>query len=617
MANPSSNNGVNQTPSTTTESNIPGVLYDERFLQLRGQSIVDRLSNMGSTNPSKGPAPRSLFYEGATRQPDKYGNFLFYSFGNGENDFMEQYYRSENAAYNKKISSVRSKNPSASFLVQKSMMAEASVSQTLSGALNPSDASSDILGGLSAPYKWKDFLYCKHYGTIPNNYMVTLRRFPTPMKDNLSLPTSVKESNIHTMEGAGRPVAQAITWWGGDTGNKLSDIISFSTGLNFGNRPQEQSLVQDAFSKGLFSSPINLVDPATLVGGAKAGDTAQDLQNYLSTAAALSDPNRTVERAALAYNFRDSATEPNGPLTDFIFVSVDTISNAQIRERGLSWTKEDITLTFEYDLTSVGEVNTKAAIFDIMANLLSIGTNYGQFLAPEIRYNNAFPAIGFPGGDAGLNLLYTDPVGFVSQFGPQLEAILTNSGGESDAAAAQTNQAIGNSTVGGQTNVIDLFKQNVSPAVERLVGAAFQAEMIEKMQLPLSFLSGAPIGEWHLVVGNPCNPVAMIGNLICTGVKIDFSERLGPDDFPAELKATFTMKHGRDRERGEIESMFNRGDGRLYQSTVRTFSNTQSEGSRVTVNGDVVTSESAARVLETGNAWTQPSVNNQNPGIAP
>jgi hypothetical protein len=238
-------------------------------------------------------------------------------------------------------------------------------------------------------------------------------------------------------------------------------------------------------------------------------------------------------------------------------------------------------------------------------------------LAPEIRYNNAFPAIGFPGGDAGLNLLYTDPVGFVSQFGPQLEAILTNSGGESDAAAAQTNQAIGNSTVGGQTNVIDLFKKNVAPAVERLVGAAFQAEMIEKMQLPLSFLSGAPIGEWHLVVGNPCNPVAMIGNLICAGVKIDFSERLGPDDFPAELKATFTMRHGRDRERGEIESMFNRGDGRLYQSTVRTFSNTQSEGSRVTVNGDVVTSESAARVLETGNAWTQPSVNNQNPGIAP
>jgi hypothetical protein len=109
----------------------------------------------------------------------------------------------------------------------------------------------------------------------------------------------------------------------------------------------------------------------------------------------------------------------------------------------------------------------------------------------------------------------------------------------------------------------------------------------------------------------------MIGNLICKKINIVFGETLGPDDFPTELTATVQMQHARSRERGEIESMFNRGDGRLYQSTVRTFSNTQSEGSRVTVNGDVVTSESAARVLETGNAWTQPSVNNQNPGIAP
>jgi hypothetical protein len=109
----------------------------------------------------------------------------------------------------------------------------------------------------------------------------------------------------------------------------------------------------------------------------------------------------------------------------------------------------------------------------------------------------------------------------------------------------------------------------------------------------------------------------MIGNLICTGVKIEFSERLGPDDFPAELKATFTLNHGRDRERGEIESMFNRGDGRLYQSTARVFSNTQSEGSKVTVNGDVVNSDSTARTLETGNAWTQPSVNSQNPTNTP
>ena len=68
----------------------------------------------------------------------------------------------------------------------------------------------------------------------------------------------------------------------------------------------------------------------------------------------------------------------------------------------------------------------------------------------------------------------------------------------------------------------------------------------------------------------------MIGNLICDGVSIEFGDVLGPDDFPTTLKATFTLKHARDRERGEIESIFNRGDGRLYQTAQPTSANQQS-----------------------------------------
>jgi hypothetical protein len=56
----------------------------------------------------------------------------------------------------------------------------------------------------------------------------------------------------------------------------------------------------------------------------------------------------------------------------------------------------------------------------------------------------------------------------------------------------------------------------------------------------------------------------MIGNLICTGIKIEFNEELGPDDFPTELKATITLEHGMPRDRAGIESMFNKGRGRLY-----------------------------------------------------
>ena len=60
---------------------------------------------------------------------------------------------------------------------------------------------------------------------------------------------------------------------------------------------------------------------------------------------------------------------------------------AVIRARGLDGVFNDFTLNFHYELTSVGEVNSKAAMVDILGNLLGLTTNYGNFLTPEIRYN--------------------------------------------------------------------------------------------------------------------------------------------------------------------------------------------------------------------------------------
>ena len=260
-------NGVDVGQSNVLDSNTPNVLYDERILQLNAQNTIQRASNLGSDNPFKGPAPRTLFYDAGFRRPGKYGQFLMYAFGNGENDFMESYYSSENATYNSKISSIQSKNPSAAFLVSSSAALEASsLSNTLNSYLS-NNLGGSIVGGLAAPYNWKDFLYCKYYGTIPNNYMVTLRRFPTPMRDNLSIPSSVADSDSARREGAGRPVAQAVTWLGDDTGNTLSSLIGFTTGLQWDSKPQTALVTQEAFDKGLFNSlPYTIQDIAKFLG---------------------------------------------------------------------------------------------------------------------------------------------------------------------------------------------------------------------------------------------------------------------------------------------------------------------------------------------------------------
>jgi hypothetical protein len=113
----------------------------------------------------------------------------------------------------------------------------------------------------------------------------------------------------------------------------------------------------------------------------------------------------------------------------------------------------------------------------------------------------------------------------------------------------------------------------------------------DNWQAPLSLYTGAPIGEWHIVMGNPYNPIAMIGNLICNDVTITFGDLLGPDDFPSTLEASFTLSHGRDRERGEIESIFNQGDGRLYQSVKSTSANAQTYNTVVGLDGTVLTND--------------------------
>ena len=181
---------------TTAGEFVPGSPIAQQLLNGRAQSIVSRYSNIGADNPAKSqyPLPRSLFYDAAKLDPDvkqaeKYGLFMFYSFGGGGgNSYLDQYYLSERSEYNRNISTPQSKNPTAAQLVADT----AAYSPLLLASGDNLSAGSPIKGGVHAPYYWKDFIYCKYYGTIPNNRLITLRRFTSPVLDNFSLPKGLQ-----------------------------------------------------------------------------------------------------------------------------------------------------------------------------------------------------------------------------------------------------------------------------------------------------------------------------------------------------------------------------------------------------------------------------------------
>ena len=588
-----------------------GPSQQELLLKQTTSDVVNRNSNLGSNNPFKGPTARSLFYEGAKRNPSKYGQYLFYALGNNDNNFVDSYYKSENADHNRKVSSLKSKNPSAGYLVRETADLEAvsSGADQRLGSLT-SRFEKNIIGGISAPYYWKDFLYCKYYGAIPNNYMITLRRFPTPVLDNLSVPESIKSTEAYRTEGVGRPVAQAVTWFGGNTSNTLSSLIEFTTGLEWTPRSQSDVIEQEAFSKGFFSDlPYQWFSQA-----ARAASGTDAIANGIASVGEATvigfDPNNTSVENARFRGLRDRARDGKmGLLSEYHWVPMDVIKDTQVRTTGLNFTWSGLSVVFEYDLTSVGEINTKAAMLDLLGNLLSIGTNYGNFLTPDVRYQSDFAAIGFPGGDEGLKLFYKDPLSFLLSYGDKI----VNPKGEavkSAEDAAINGQINPTDATGGDPEMADLKSQlskitedglsmdkikelakKFPAAFGRILKATVTPNFLENYQASASLLTGAPIGEWHLTIGNPCNPIAMIGNLICKNVKITFGDVLGPDDFPTTLKATYDLEHARHRERGEIESIFNRGDGRLYMTTLSTSASEQSWSAFMNTNGDILSEQ--------------------------
>ena len=385
---------------------------------------------------------------------------------------------------------------------------------------------------LTMPYSFTDFFYCKYIGKIPNNQLITLRRYPAPTYDNLAIPAQRKHDKV-TVDNNGVveidesqkhffPIAQAVTWFGEETGNKLSEILSFSVNLNWKNVESEVNTYAGN-EQGSEDSPAPAVAQFL-------GILTGQVNTPFSSANSQFDP----------YN--------GGPYSHRVYGPVNVIAKTYKRDRGLDF-KQTITLNFEYSLKSIGNVNPKAAMLDLISNMLALTYNNAAFWGGANRYFPQKPTYPFLGGKNGQNAWYkAQPVLFAKSVGSQ---VATGMSGLADTLANLAKDPIGTlkalAAGGAKLGMIEMGKGR-SPAIVAMK----------------SLLTGEPIGEWHMVIGSPYNPIAQIGNLICTEAKFQFNDIIGADNFPTELKVTITVEHGRPRDGGDIESMLNKGEGRIY-----------------------------------------------------
>jgi hypothetical protein len=413
--------------------------------------------------------------------------------------------------------------------------------------------------GSAVPYTSADFIWCKYYGKIPNNRMVTLRRYPIPIEDDIRI-IETKQPLV--------PTAQAVTWYGADINNPLKQILNLDWGFNWKNIDADiNDVTGNEITIDDLAAAANITDP-TLINILKTQVFASgDVVDLMK----ISGYDNEIQK------YIRGAYGANGPYWNRILGPVNVISGTEIRAKGFK-KQNDITINFDYSIRSYGGINPKIAFLDLLTNFLSLTHNTAPFWGGGVRY---FEQLGVTAGSFGIeNEMFKGNVAGGIQKG--LEDIATTAnknlasmidfanrvkdGNYKRDGADSDDYSLNAEGVEERGKFLGAHKAN---AVEKLVSSKM-GNLMKKPLMMRAILDGRAVGEHHITIGNPMNPMAMIGNLCLDSVKLDVGEVLGIDDFPTEFKFTVKLKHGRIRAKQDIESIFNLGNGQMGFSQLAT-----------------------------------------------
>jgi len=491
------------------------------------------------------------------------------------------------------------------------------------------------------PYSFQDFVFCKWWNKIENNRLITLRRYAAPVTDNIEFrdyviepitPNNTTESvafetvdqsgKVQTYQGRNSddpwtPLATAVTYFGEETGNKLSDLLTFSANYRWKEKIAEDDPID-------ISSKQNDMGSG-LINNTSLGGLGGALSSGLSMTAAImgffgevNNPGSTINLDAV-HNIPPDPYK-KGPYENRILGPVNVIRNTMRRERGLEFKQDGLKVTFEYVARPIAGINNKAVLLDLLSNMLVLTYSSGTWFGGMWRYNCTDPAV-YPWkyGDSMNKLhrgqlfgkdgftqsitknIFRDGVGYLAMFLPDAANFIA---GLFKGAVNSITSILKGEKPSLNAEFEGALQTGTSRAIQKVIAAkALKGTTVPYIEDQRALLTGEPVGDWHLTIGNPLNPIAMIGNLIVKDVKIEFSDELGPDDFPIGFKAIVTLDHGLGRDRDAIESMFNRGFGRIYTLSKEFRSSADGETKVDKYTGGVNSTEGRVHYDETRNTY--------------
>jgi len=368
----------------------------------------------------------------------------------------------------------------------------------------------------------QDFSYCKLLGYYPNNRLIILRRFHGGVPDNL-FDYFTTGSKIEFTQ----PLATMVTWLKPD-----DDIIT----MNF------NEVWENGDGKGILETIKSKYSSITGTTE-EIQKPKQEVFSDILTAFAL---NEIVDKKEDGTDFKNSA-----------FGNPNLIKDAKTRTTGGGGLSSTIafTLTFEYELRYIQNIDPSIAMMDLISNAMRMGTSESQFM-----YN--IPA--FTGNDYVQSFMQGDIskatdmfIKGITEFTKSLSVVVKKVVEKGKKVAKEVAKevkekgvvgavtgALGDATIDSAKFILSRYREDLKAAISRD--------------------TGMPNGTWHVTIGNPKAPIVSCGDLIISKSELILGKELGYNDFPNSFTVQYTLGLSRSRGRQELAKILNGGRGRLY-----------------------------------------------------
>jgi hypothetical protein len=373
-----------------------------------------------------------------------------------------------------------------------------------------------------------DFAYLKDFGVYPNNRLVVCRRFPQPVKDDIYSESKLSRP-ISTVLGYVKdekfPMNITVSEKWGD-----SDA-SFTTVLN--------ELGEDFGMKGKFALGSMLEGGLNIV----------PLPGF-----SLIMQRRLMERIGIIEP--GAAAIPQGNPNLIKESQRRTLVKENDSGSGLMG-KFTIDLTTTYEQKFINGVDPSIVFMDVINNALSMGTS------PEVFYLGKKEGSGSL-AEQFMEDMTTDPTKKIKEILKGLIKVIEDVTTEAGIFISYTVKKA--AAAADNAGILDAAGELITNAVEKVAKVAsefiYQKYKIKFLGI-VTALTGAASTPWHVTIGNPLRPIFCSGDMLCTGVSIDFGPQLSFNDLPTYITVSVKLTSARNLGLNEIFAKFNSGGLRV------------------------------------------------------